>query len=434
MPTKKKRKKRGKRLLLRGKLARKAKAKRTAKQVTEPVPKQVTERINLTKRSVAALSHPPAGQRAVYRDSRTPHLCLRVTPTAKTFYWEKTILGRQKRVTIGRFPAINVEQARAVAADIAADYVKGTDVQQNRRARREEATFGDLWKDYRENRPRRTPEQKRRGEYSETLDQQWDRVLKKWENRKLSDVTYDIVSRLIRKMRNNGAPIYANRIQAHGRAMFNYAKRSRDWRWTGENPFDFDFVSEKGRARKERLRRKDMPAFFKGLDACSESMNLLFRSVLYTGRRRREVQGMKWGDIDLEHGIWTLRKTKAGEPQEAMLPTELIEMLVERKAKIPSGKDDPVFPSPSKSGNIEEVKKAWATVRKVSGLHKLQARDLRRTLASWAQDEKVPIAVMSSQLGHVNISTTHKHYTNIDSTVQRIALDATIKSMIEAAK
>lgn len=41
---------------------------------------------------------------------------------------------------------------------------------------------------------------------------------------------------------------------------------------------------------------------------------------------------------------------------------------------------------------------------------------------------------MSSQLGHANISTTAMHYTSIDSTVQRIAMDVTVASMIEAAK
>lgn len=417
MTTKNKRAKRSKKLLLRAKLARREKATR----------RSAAERITFTKRTVDVIAHPPAGERAIYRDSRTPHLCLRVTPTAKTFYWEKTVLGRQKRVTIGRFPEINVEQARALAADIAADYVKGTDVQQKRRAKREEATFGELWTDYRENRPRRNG-----SKYSRTLDQQWDRVLKQWENKQLSDLTYEVVSPMIRKMRKR-APIYANRIQRHGQAMFNYAKRSKEWRWTGENPFDFDFVSEKGRARKVRLKSSNIGVFMKGLHACSDSMRLLFLSSLYTGRRIGEVRAMRWEDLDLESGMWILPETKAGEPQEAVIPSVLVELLEERERKQEPASEW-VFPSSSKSGHIDEIKKAWGTVREVSGLHELQARDLRRTMASWAQEVQVPIAVMQAQLGHANIATTAKHYTSIDSTVQRVALDATVASMIEAAK
>ncbi len=382
--------------------------------------------VKLTKSKVSAIKHPVKGGRDIYRDTHTPHLCLRVTPTAKTFYWEKTVRGVQKRVTIGRFPEINVEQARVQAADIAADYVKGVDVQENRSVKRGEGTFGDLWQDYRERRKRKVKD----GD-SPTLDYQWKRFFKQWENKKLSEITYSRAFRLINGIRKK-APFHANRIQRHGKAMFNFAKRDRQWRWSGENPFDFDSVSERGRAREMRLEAKDMPAFMNGLDACSKSMRLLFLSSLYTGRRMGEVQAMCWDDLDLETGVWKIPKTKSGKKQEAMMPTALIEQLIERQHKT----NDPtwVFPSPSKSGHVQEIKKAWALVRNVSGMHELQARDLRRTLASWAQDVNVPIAAVQAQLGHADISTTAKHYTTISRDVKRAALELTVGSMMKAAK
>lgn len=387
--------------------------------------RKAAERIKFTKTKVAKIDPPPRGKRHIYRDTHTPHLCLRVTPTAKTFYWEKTVRGAQKKVTIGRFPSINVEQARAKAADIAADYVKEKDVQAERKLKRDEGTFGALWEDYRENRPRRRP-----GTYSRALDKQWNHVLKVWETKRLSEVTYNTVFRMIQKMRKR-APVYANRVQRHGQAMFNFAKRSPNWRWRGDNPFEFDFVSEEGRARKTRLKAKDMPAFMAGLDACSELMRLLFLTSLYTGRRIGEVQATRWADLDYETGIWTIPITKIGEEQDAVLPNAIIELLAKRQRTASSPW---VFPSNSKSGHVQEIKKAWEKVRKASGLHDLQARDLRRTLASWAQEVNVPIAVVQSQLGHSSITTTAKHYTSIDIDVQRKALDKTVSSMIEAAK
>ena len=381
--------------------------------------------VKLTKSKVSAIEHPVKGGRDIYRDSHTPHLCLRVTPTAKTFYWEKTVRGVQKRVTIGRFPEINVEQARVQAADIAADYVKGVDVQENRSVKRGEGTFGDLWQDYRERRKRKV-----KGKDSQALDYQWKRYFKQWENKKLSEITYSRAFRLINGIRKK-APFHANRIQRHGKAMFNFAIRDREWRWSGENPFDFDSVSERGRAREMRLEAKDMPAFMNGLDACSRSMRLLFLSSLYTGRRMGEVQSMRWVDLDLETGVWKIPETKPGKKQEAMMPTALIEQLIVHQRKINSPW---VFASPSKSGHVEQITKAWKEVRVASGLHHLQARDLRRTLASWAQDVNVPIAAVQAQLGHADISTTAKHYTTISRDVKRAALELTVASMIEAAK
>lgn len=416
---KRKRRPRQRKLLLRKKLSQRLRA------AEDKAPHIEAPRIGFTNTKVASWPNPDKGKLKVYRDTHTPHLCLRVTPSAKTFYWEKTINRAQKKVTIGRYPEINVKQARTQAAGIAADYTKGIDVQEARRAKRNEGTFGELWEDYRERRRRKVP-----GENSQALDYQWKRFFKKWENKKLSEIPYDRAFRLIIGIRKK-TPFYANRIQCHGKAMFNFARRDRAWRWAGENPFDFDNVSEKDRARAVRLEVKDMPGFMQGLKACSESMGLLFLSSLYTGRRMGEVKAMRWVDLDLETGVWKIPKTKPGVKQEAMLPTALIEPLTERQR----GTKSPwVFPSPSKSRHVEQIKKAWDEVRDATGLHHLQARDLRRTLASWAQDVNVPIATVQAQLGHADISTTAKHYTNISRDVKRAALELTVTSMIEAAK
>jgi len=139
---------------------------------------------------------------------------------------------------------------------------------------------------------------------------------------------------------------------------------------------------------------------------------------------------MRWVDLDFETGVWKIPETKSGKKQQAMLPTTLIVDLSERQRH---SKSPWVFPGKSKSWHVEQIKKPWNTLRKVSGLNHLQARDLRRTLASWAQDLNVPIAAVQAQLGHASIQTTSKHYTAISRTVQRAALDETVKSMIEAA-
>ena len=376
-----------------------------------------------TKTEVGKIASPAKGQRYTYRDTHTPHLCLRVTPTAKSFYWEKTVRGSQKRVTIGRFPEINVEQARVLAADIAADYAKGTDVQKQRREGKEVFTLADLWDDFRENRKRKVP-----GKTSTALNYQWKKYFKKWENIPLSEISRHKARLMILKIRKN-APFHANRIQRHGQAMFNHA--IKELQWQGDNPFDFALVSEKKRSRKDRLRKSDMPQFLKGLDACTEGMRLLFLTALYTGRRMGEIQSMKWENVDLRSGVWTLPETKSDEVQIALLPEKLIELLVEWKK---TSHPDWVFPSPSKSGYVEEIKGAWAKVRKESGLHNLQARDLRRTFISWAQEAGVPIAAVQAQVGHADIATTAKHYTVFSESEKRKGLHKTVTSMIAAAE
>lgn len=385
--------------------------------MSEATPK----RFLFAKSRLEKLPEVPTGQRLIFNDTRTPHFRLRVTPTAKTFFWEKTIRREKVRVTIGPYPEVSPEIARQRAEAIAADYVNGIDVAGEKRADLAELTLGELWQDFKQNRARKIP-----GKESVALNYQWDKHFKIWQALRLSEISHARARKKIIGIRKR-APFHANRIQRHGQAMFNHAIKELQWR--GENPFNFALVSEKGRARKERLKPGDMPRFMKGLEACSESMRLLFLFSLYSGRRVGEVQAMRWVDLDLDAKEWHLPETKSGEPQVARLPTVLLAELTKRRRKI---KSPWVFPSPSKSGHVEEIKKAWQTVRAVSGLKKLQARDLRRTLASWAQETNVPIATVQAQLGHADMSTTAKHYTTIDHTLQQLALDATVQSMIDA--
>lgn len=376
------------------------------------------------KRSIEALPIPDPGKRAIYRDEKNPYLFLRVTPTAKTFFWQRTIRGKQHKVTIAKFPAFNADQAREQAEEITANYVQGTDVEAEAREARSELTLGELWADFRVNR--------KRGErrISEAYEYIWTQCYKKWEKKKLSDVGYKQARKMILDIRKR-APFHGNRVQRLGKAMWNHA--IKELRWRGENPFTFAQVSEKHRSRKNfRLQPTDMPAFMAALDTLTDTMRVLFLASLFSGRRIGECKSMRWVDVNLESALWVIPDTKSGESQACMLSKPLIDLLTDRKAG--SDKDNPwVFPAHSKSGHVEAVNTAWEQVRS-HGFQHLQARDLRGTLASWLQEAGVPIAGASQQLGHADISTTATHYTSISESVQKIGVDAAAKAMIEAAE
>jgi integrase len=414
------------------------------------------------KRSIEALPTPDPGKRAIYRDQVNQYLFLRVTPSAKTFFWQRTAKGKQHTVTISKFPAINADQARDRADEIAADYVKGTDVQAEIRADRQEMTLGQLWADYRVNRTRG------QGVISAAHEYLYNRHYVHWKKKPLSEITYTKARKLILDIRSD-APVHANRVQRLGKALFNHG--IKELRLKLENPFLFSQVSEKGRSRKShRLHRADMPAFMTALDTLpGDNMKVLFLASLFTGRRIGEVKSMRWVDVDLQGAIWTIPDTKSGESQVCVMPKPLIDLLTDRKAE--SDKNNFwVFPAHSKSGHVEAINTAWEQVRyhgmtkkeltELKRLHKkvvsgkatpeqvlretelrnkaklqhLQARDLRGTLASWLQEAGLSMAGASQQLGHADISTTAKHYTTIKQSLQRIGVDAAAEAMLEAAE
>jgi integrase len=381
------------------------------------------------KRAIESLPTPATGKRAVYRDERNQYLFLRVTPTAKTFYWQQTIKGKQNTVTIAKFPAINSDQARDRAKEITADYVKGTDVQQEIRDTRQEMTLGELWEDYRVNRKRG------QGRISEAYEYIYERHFSHWKTKRVSEISYDMARKLVLEIRPR-APVHANRVQRMGKALINHG--IKELRLKVENPFLFSQVSEKGRSRKTyRLHRADMPAFMAALDTLpGNNMKDLFITSLFSGRRIGECRSMRWVDVDLQGGIWTIPDTKSGMSQTCVIPKPLVDILVDR-SKLNIALKEPsiwIFPAHSKTGHVEAVNTAWELVRKETGFKHLQARDLRGTLASWLQEAGVPIAGASQQLGHADISTTATHYTTISDSLQRIGMDSAVAAMLEAAK
>jgi hypothetical protein len=100
-----------------------------------------TARLQFNKEKLLALPLPAAGSRATYHDTKAPGLQLRVSASGvKTFsMYRRTKGGGPERVTLGRFPAMTVEQARKAASLVNAEIEDGANPAQAKRALRGDA-------------------------------------------------------------------------------------------------------------------------------------------------------------------------------------------------------------------------------------------------------------------------------------------------------
>lgn len=111
-----------------------------------------------TKRDLEKLPLPEAGQRAVYHDAKQPGLQLRVTSNGVMTF---SVLARVKggtpqRSTIGRFPAVSIEMARARAREELTKFAKGEDPRETRQKQREHAlTVAEVLEQYVERKRRK---------------------------------------------------------------------------------------------------------------------------------------------------------------------------------------------------------------------------------------------------------------------------------------
>ena len=166
---------------------------------------------------------------------------------------------------------------------------------------------------------------------------------------------------------------------------------------------------------------------------------------LATGLRRGELLGLKWSDIDLEHGSLRVQRQIAridGEIVEAPLKTknayrtlllsaDAIDVLKTQKKKC--GTSPYVFPSPT-GGPIspDSVLHMLHRVLKRAGLPKVRFHDLRHTFATLALQNGVDIKTVSGMLGHFSAGFTLDTYAHVTTAAQKEAAN-TMGSVLTAA-
>ena len=79
--------------------------------------RKTTSRLNFTKRAIESL--PSEKSRSLYYDFQTRGLGVMVQPTGhRAFFWFRKVRGQPTWKTIGLFPDLSIENARARAAEL----------------------------------------------------------------------------------------------------------------------------------------------------------------------------------------------------------------------------------------------------------------------------------------------------------------------------
>lgn len=351
--------------------------------------------LNFTK---AALLKAPAaakGKKDYYYDEREKGLVMAVTGTGtKTFYLYKRIEGRPERLLLGRFPDMTVEQARRRAIAAKGEIATGTNPQKERRAIRDEMTFGALFADYME---KYSKVHKRSWRYDE---REVNKYLSSWFKRKISSFDRAEVERLHAKVGKENGIYQANRLLERIRSIFN---KAIEWGWQGQNPA-VGIRKFKEQSRDRFLQPDELPRFFEALaKECNETARDFFLISLLTGARKSNTLAMKWKDINFQTATWRIEQTKNGDAQTIHLPLQAMEILEARKL-VSNGPW--VFEGTGKSGHLADPKKAWQRILCEAGIENLRIHDLRRTLGSYQAATGANGYIIGKSLGHRSQQST----------------------------
>ena len=191
--------------------------------------------------------------------------------------------------------------------------------------------------------------------------------------------------------------------------------------------------------RSRYITASEMKTFFEELER-SPSRN--FRDfvliALFTSKRKNNVCSMRWSQIELETGTWTIpaANNKSRVEDVTVLDSVVVDILKQRRFRQEKHKvkSDFVFYSrESATGYYREPKSAWRTMCGRAGLKDLRIHDLRRTLASWMAGRNTSLHMIADILGQKSTYATHI-YARLATEPKRQAVNGAIHDMMKAAE
>ncbi len=211
-------------------------------------------------------------------------------------------------------------------------------------------------------------------------------------------------------------------------------KLAMEQRLLSRNPANACALPKLERKEMKTLPPEQLTSFLR--EARDSGVYEMYYTELATGLRRGELLGLKWEDIDFQHGDLRVKRQIArinGEVVEAPLKTknayrtlplsqDMICVLQAQKKK--SGGSPWVFPSPT-GGPIspDSILHMLHRVLKRAGLPQVRFHDLRHTFATLALQNGVDIKTVSGMLGHFSAGFTLDTYAHVTTSAKREAAD-----------
>jgi len=166
------------------------------------------------------------------------------------------------------------------------------------------------------------------------------------------------------------------------------------------------FKAFKETSRSRFLSPAEMQKFLTTLqDFRSEPWRDVFFTALLTGARIRNVMAMRWNEINMEAGVWTIPglKTKNSEEMRVPLVPEMVELLEERKRHCVG-----TWVFPGNKDHARDYRAPWQHLCEAVGVENLHVHDLRRSVGSWLAAGGASMPIIGKALGHLDAKSTRR--------------------------
>jgi integrase len=352
--------------------------------------------MKLDPRTVAAAALPPGKIDHIEWDGELPCFGLRIRAGGSRSYIAqyRGPDGRGRRVTLGSVAKLTVADARQAARKILARAALGHDPQAEKAALRRQAarTMRALVAAYLDDRQAELrPESFRAarlyltGSYFQTL-----------QPLAVTAITRSDVAAAIRAIVRKHSPASAAAARRVLSAFFAWCIAEGEL-GNGANPVDGSHRPAEPKPRERVLTDPELAAIWR---ACQDDApGKIIQLLMLLGSRRAEIGGMRWSELDLDAGTWTLpaERSKNKRAHTIVLPSAALAII----NSVPRTNRDHLFGDRAEAGftgfsnakaeldrRLGETVKAWRT------------HDLRRTVATGMADIGIEPHVIEAALNH----------------------------------
>lgn len=359
--------------------------------MTEKTTKSATITIKFTRRSIDAIK--PTGARITYRDPAIKGIILICYPSAKkTFFFRRSIGNRDERFLLGEYSLLfGPEQAQKKVAAILGAVYENKNPADIRRQVQAEPTLAELLRSYTDNHRTKSGRKlapRTIGEAESVFRQHCGGI----QGIKPSKLDAISVKAVLREINSDAQKLKTVSLLS---SLLNHHEDGLGTALRGQLG-----ALPKLQHRERHMSEEETQRFLEAVER--NELGDFFMLALLTGQRRKNLCEMKWADVDIEVGRWTIARaeTKNRQTMSVDLTPEAIAILKARKQNRLVGIKY-VFPSETaKSGHITEPHSQWRKLLKDAQIENLRIHDLRHTLASWLINSGHSIDVVGRALGH----------------------------------
>ena len=384
---------------------------------------------NFTVKAINNLPNASKGKRDTYHDNKVKGLTLRVTDKGiKSFVIRPRVNGKSTMITLGRYPAMTIDQARSSAMNALNSCSAGINPNEEKRNNKiKSIKLSNVFNDYISSRGANL-KKKTVSDYTSIFNS----LFNDWANKEILSISRNMVENRHKKIGKKS--IYrANASMRLLRALFNYASGAYEDS-NGEPIITHNPVQRishnkswfKEKARTNILQPSELKPWYEAVQKLNQlkvnsirvnvsntvSDYLVF--ILFTGLRQSEASGLLWNDVNFENNFFTVKDTKNHSDHTLPLTTFTKQLLINRK-QLSKGKY--VFNGKNNDTAIVNPYKQIKKVREISGTE-FTIHDLRRTFGTIADSLEIQHHIIKRLMNHANNDVTIKHY--VQPSIERL--------------